>query len=142
MRTRNLGDLTVSVLGFGTMSFASYYGASPAKAEAIRVIRDVYDQGVILFDTAESYGLFTNEVLVGEAIAPIRDNVVIASKFGWDIDLDTGLRKLGLNSRPDHVRRAVDGMLKRLNVEEINLLYQHRVDPAVPIEDVAPPTLR
>lgn len=137
MQTRTLGNLTVSALGFGTMSFASTYGQSPDKAEAIRVIRGAHDRGVTLFDTAEAYGPFTNEALVGEALAPIRDQVVIASKFGWEIDSETGERKPGVNSRPDHVRRAVDGMLKRLNVEKIDLLYQHRVDPSVPIEDVA-----
>ena len=137
MQTRRLGSLTVSALGLGTMSFASFYGTSPDKAEAIRVIRGAHDQGVTFFDTAEAYGPFTNEILVGEALAPIRDEVIIATKFGWNIDLETGERKPGLNSRPDHVRRVVDGMLKRLNVEKIDLLYQHRVDPEVPIEDVA-----
>jgi aryl-alcohol dehydrogenase-like predicted oxidoreductase len=137
MQTRILGDLTVSKIGFGTMSFAGTYGEASDKAEAIRVIRGAHEQGVTLFDTAEAYGPFTNEVLVGEALAPIRDQVVIATKFGWNIDSETGERKPGLNSRPDHVRRAVDGMLKRLNVEKIDLLYQHRVDPEVPIEDVA-----
>jgi aryl-alcohol dehydrogenase-like predicted oxidoreductase len=137
MQTRNLGDLTVSKLGFGTMSFAGAYGEASDKAEAIGVIRAAHEQGVTLFDTAEAYGPFSNEVLVGEALAPIRDRVVIATKFGWNIDPETGERKPGLNSRPDHVRRAVEGMLKRLNVEKIDLLYQHRVDPEVPIEDVA-----
>jgi len=137
MQTRNLGDLTVSKLGFGMMSFAGTYGEASDKADAIRVIRGAHEQGVTLFDTAEAYGPFTNETLVGEALAPIRDRVVIATKFGWNIDSETGERKPGLNSRPDHVRRAVDGMLKRLNVEKIDLLYQHRVDPEVPIEDVA-----
>ena len=137
MQTRNLGSLTVSALGLGTMSFASTYGPSPDKAEAIRVIRGAHDQGVTLFDTAEAYGPFTNEVLVGEALAPIRSDVIVASKFGFDIDPATGERRAGLNSRPDHIRRAVDGMLKRLNMDKIDLLYQHRVDPAVPIEDVA-----
>jgi aryl-alcohol dehydrogenase-like predicted oxidoreductase len=137
MQTRILGDLTVSKIGLGTMSFAGTYGEASDNAEAIRVIRGAHEQGVTLFDTAEAYGPFTNEVLVGEALAPIRDQVVIATKFGWNIDSETGERKPGLNSRPDHVRRAVDGMLKRLNVEKIDLLYQHRVDPEVPIEDVA-----
>jgi aryl-alcohol dehydrogenase-like predicted oxidoreductase len=137
MQTRTLGGLTVSALGLGTMSFASTYGASPDKAEAIRVIRGAHEQGVTLFDTAEAYGPFTNEVLVGEALAPIRTKVIVASKFGFNIDPETGERKAGLNSRPDHIRRAVDGMLKRLNMDKIDLLYQHRVDPDVPIEDVA-----
>ena len=95
------------------------------------------ERGVTFFDTAEAYGPFTNEELVGEALAPVRDEVVIATKFGWNIDPDTGVRRAGLNSRPDHVRRAVDGMLNRLKVDTIDLLYQHRVDPEVPIEDVA-----
>jgi aryl-alcohol dehydrogenase-like predicted oxidoreductase len=137
MQTRNLGGLTVSALGFGTMSFAGTYGEASDKAESVRVIRGAHEQGVTLFDTAEAYGPFTNEVLVGEALAPIREQVVIATKFGWNIDNETGERKPGLNSRPDHVRRVVDGMLKRLGVEKIDLLYQHRVDPDVPIEDVA-----
>jgi aryl-alcohol dehydrogenase-like predicted oxidoreductase len=137
MKTRRLGPLEVSEIGFGTMSFASRYGASPGEAEAIRVIRGAYDLGVTLFDTAEAYGPFTNEVLVGKALAPMRDKVVIATKFGWNIDPDPGERGPGVNSRPDHIRRAVEGMLKRLNVQTIDLLYQHRVDPDVPIEDVA-----
>src|SRR5918995_1376469 len=103
----------------------------------ISLIRSAVERGVTFFDTAEAYGPFTNEELVGEALAPVRDAVVIATKFGWNIDPDTGERRAGLNSKPDHVRRAVDGMLKRLKVDTIDLLYQHRVDPDVPIEDVA-----
>ncbi len=137
MKIRNLGPLAVSELGYGTMNFANYYGASPERSEAIRVIRGAHERGVTLFDTAESYGPFTNEDLVGEALAPIRDEVVIATKFGWNIDLETGERRPGLNSKPAHVKRAVEGMLRRLRVETIDLLYQHRVDPEVPIEDVA-----
>ncbi|EJJ26165.1 aldo/keto reductase [Rhizobium sp. CF142] len=137
MKTRLLGSLEVSEMGFGTMSFASTYGASPDEGEAIRVIRGAFDIGVTFFDTAEAYGPFTNEVLVGKALGPVRDKVVIATKFGWNIDLETGERRPGLNSRPDHVKRATEGMLKRLGVETIDLLYQHRVDPDVPIEDVA-----
>lgn len=137
MKMRRLGALEVSAVGFGTMSFSSTYGPSPDRAEAIRVIRGAYERGVTLFDTAEAYGPFANEELVGAALAPFRERVVIATKFGWNIDPDTGEFRRGLNSRPDHVRRAVDGMLKRLNVESIDLLYQHRVDPDVPIEDVA-----
>jgi aryl-alcohol dehydrogenase-like predicted oxidoreductase len=137
MKTRLLGTLEVSELGFGTMSFASTYGASPDQAEAVRVIRGAHKLGVTFFDTAEAYGPFTNEVLVGEALKPVRDEVVIATKFGWNIDQETGERRPGLNSRPDHVRQVVDGMLKRLDIEAIDLLYQHRVDPEVPIEDVA-----
>src|SRR3954449_5041036 len=137
MKTRKLGQLTVSELGYGTMSFASTYGSSPDRLEAIRVIRGAHERGVTFFDTAKAYGPFTNEELVGEALAPVRDEVVIATKFGWNIDPDTGERRAGLNSKPDHVRRAVDGMLNRLKIDTIDLLYQHRVDPDVPIENVA-----
>ncbi len=137
MQTRHLGSLEVSAIGFGTMSFTGIYGPSPDRAEAIRTIRGAFDDGVTFFDTAEVYGPFTNEDLVGEALAPIRDKVVIATKFGWDVDPVSGERLGGLNSRPDHVVRAVDGMLRRLRIDTIDLLYQHRVDPAVPIEDVA-----
>jgi aryl-alcohol dehydrogenase-like predicted oxidoreductase len=137
MKTRKLGPLTVSEIGYGTMSFASFYGASPERSEAIRIIRGAHERGVTHFDTAEAYGPLTNEVLVGEALAPVRSTVTIATKFGWNIDPETGERRPGLNSKPDHVKRAVEGMLKRLSVESIDLLYQHRVDPEVPIEDVA-----
>lgn len=137
MKHRHLGGLSVSEIGFGTMSFASTYGTAPDRAEAIRVIRGAHDLGVTLFDTAEAYGPWTNEELVGEALRPIRDQVVIATKFGFDIDQTTGQRGAGVNSRPDQVRQVVDKSLKRLGIETIDLLYQHRVDPAVPIEDVA-----
>ncbi len=137
MNQRRLGDLTVSDLGFGTMSFASTYGPAPDKSEAIQVIRGAHDLGVTLFDTAEAYGPWANEILVGEALAPVRDEVVIATKFGWNIDPLTGERRPGLNSRPEHIVQVVDGMLKRLGTGHIDLLYQHRVDPDVPIEDVA-----
>jgi aryl-alcohol dehydrogenase-like predicted oxidoreductase len=137
MHKRKLGNLEVSEIGFGTMSFASTYGSSPEHNEAIRAIRGAYELGVTHFDTAESYGPFTNEVLVGEALAPIREQVVIATKFGWNIDSETGVRSPGLNSRPEHIKRATEGMLKRLRTDYIDLLYQHRVDPEVPIEDVA-----
>jgi aryl-alcohol dehydrogenase-like predicted oxidoreductase len=137
MQKRKLGNLEVSELGFGTMSFASSYGSSPDHKEAVRAIRGAYELGVTFFDTAEAYGPFTNEELVGEALAPIRDQVVIATKFGWNIDPETGERRPGLNSRPDHIKRAADGMLRRLQTDSIDLLYQHRVDPEVPIEDVA-----
>lgn len=136
MKKRLLGDLEVSEIGFGTMSFASTYGASPDDAEAISVIRGAHDRGVTFFDTAEAYGPFSNEVLVGKALGPIRSEVVIATKFGFDIDFETGQRS-GLNSRPDHIKRVVDRSLKHLGIETIDLLYQHRVDPEVPIEDVA-----
>ncbi|WP_276120090.1 aldo/keto reductase [Pararhizobium qamdonense] len=137
MKNRKLGSLNVSEIGFGTMSFASAYGTAPSDGEAIRVIRGAFDNGVTFFDTAETYGPFTNEILVGKALAPVRHEVVIASKFGWNIDLETGQRHAGLNSRPDHIKRATERMLTRLNIETIDLLYQHRVDPSVPIEDVA-----
>jgi aryl-alcohol dehydrogenase-like predicted oxidoreductase len=137
MQTRQLGPIPVSEIGFGTMSFAPSYGEAPSHDEAIRVIRGAYDLGVTLFDTAEAYGPWTNEVLVGEALAPMRDSVIVATKFGFDIDPQTGVRGPGLNSRPDHILRVVDAMLARLGMDHIDLLYQHRVDPAVPIEDVA-----
>ena len=137
MKTRMLGSLEVSEIGFGTMSFASYYGASPDRAEAIRVIRGAHELGVTFFDTAEAYGPFTNEDLVGGALAPIRDRVVIATKFGFDIDFETGKRSGALNSKPEHIRQVVNASLKRLRTDCIDLLYQHRVDTGVPIEDVA-----
>jgi len=137
MKTRMLGSLAVSEIGFGTMSFASTYGEAPDQSEAIRVIRGAHERGVTFFDTAEAYGPWTNEVLVGEALAPIRDQVVIATKFGWNIDPETGARGPGLNSQPDHIKRVADAMLARLDTDRIDILYQHRVDPDVPIEDVA-----
>lgn len=137
MKTRYLGKLAVSELGFGTMSFASTYGAAPEKAEAIRVIRGAHERGVTFFDTAEVYGPWTNEVLLGEALGQVRDQVVIATKFGFNVDPQTGARAAGLNSQPAHIRAVVEASLKRLNMETIDLLYQHRVDPQVPIEDVA-----
>ncbi len=137
MKTRKLGTLEVSEIGFGAMSFASTYGPSPEKAEAIRVIRGAHDLGVTFFDTAEVYGPWTNEVLLGEALAPIRDKVVVATKFGFDVDPSNGARLGGLNSRPDHIRAVVDASLQRLRMDHIDLLYQHRVDPDVPIEEVA-----
>ena len=136
MRMRKLGSLEVSELGFGILSFASTYGQAPEKAESIRVIRGALDLGVTLFDTAEVYGPWTNEALVGEALAPVRDEVVIATKFGFDVDPATGERR-GLNSQPEHIKRVTDAMLRRLGTNHIDLLYQHRVDPNVPIEDVA-----
>ena len=131
MKTRKLGSLEVSELGAGCMSISANYGAPAERSQGIHVIRTAHEQGVTLFDTAEVYGPYTNEELVGEALAPIRDNVVIASKFGFDIEAG------GLNSRPEHVRKAVEGSLKRLRTDRIDLYYQHRVDPTVPIEDVA-----
>ena len=137
MKTRKLGALEVSEIGFGTMSFSSTYGASPEEAEATRVIRGAFDLGVTHFDTAEAYGPWANEVLVGKALAPIRDKVTIATKFGWNIDQTTGARGPGLNSHPAQIRKVAENSLKRLGIETIDLFYQHRVDPDVPMEDVA-----
>ncbi len=137
MQKRNLGGLEVSAIGFGTMSFAGAYGDVIDEADAIATIRGAFDRGITMFDTAEAYGPWTNEELVGRALAPIRDEVVIASKFGWHIDPATRQREMRLNSRPDHIVRVVDAMLARLGTDRIDILYQHRVDPDVPIEDVA-----
>jgi len=131
--TRKLGQLEVSELGFGNMGLSGgHYGPGVDKAQGIRVIRDAYDQGVRFFDTAEVYGPYVNEELVGEALEPVRDQVKIATKFGFAID-----GTIGLDSRPEHIRKTVEGMLKRLRTDHIDLLYQHRVDLTVPIEDVA-----
>ena len=139
MEKRKLGKsgIEVSALGFGCMGLSYGYGQPIDKDQAISLIRSAVDLGVTFFDTAEVYGPFKNEELVGEALAPVRDQVVIATKFGWDIDPDTGERRAGLNSRPHHIKAASDAMLKRLRTNRIDLLYQHRVDPDVPIEDVA-----
>jgi aryl-alcohol dehydrogenase-like predicted oxidoreductase len=119
------------------MSMSSGYGPSADKHEMIKLIRTAHERGVTLFDTAEAYGPFANEELVGEALAPIRDQVVLATKFGFDIDPVTGQRGPGANSRPEHVKAAANACLKRLRTDRIDILYQHRVDPDVPIEDVA-----
>lgn len=139
MEHRRLGEsgLEVSALGYGCMGLTSSYGPATEPREAMRLLREAVERGVTHFDTAEAYGPFTNEALVGEALAPVRDRVVIATKFGFDIDQDTGQRTGALNSRPDHIRKVVDAMLGRLRTEAIDLLYQHRVDPDVPIEEVA-----
>jgi aryl-alcohol dehydrogenase-like predicted oxidoreductase len=137
MKTRKIGDLEVSALGLGCMSMSSAYGPPADKADMIKLIRFAHKRGVTLFDTAEAYGPFVNEELVGEAIAPIRDDVVVATKFGFDINLATGERSGGTNSRPEHIKAVADASLKRLKTDRIDLFYQHRVDPAVPIEDVA-----
>ena len=135
---RKLGSLEVSSLGLGVQNMhRTYQTTVPYRPEMINIIRTAHERGVTFFDCAEAYGPFENERILGEAIAPFRDQVVITSKFGWNIDPDTGQRGPGLNSRPAHVKRAVEGMLKRLRTDRIDLLYQHRVDPAVPIEDVA-----
>ncbi|WP_192179574.1 aldo/keto reductase [Mesorhizobium amorphae] len=137
MKTRTLGDLQVSAVGLGCMSMTSAYGPPANKAEMIRLVRLAHERGVTLFDTAEAYGPFANEELLGEALSPIRDQIVIATKFGFDIDLETGARTGGTNSRPEHIKRVADASLKRLKTDRIDLFYQHRVDPNVPIEDVA-----
>lgn len=135
---RKLGQLEVSSVGLGVQNMARTYQTTvPARSEMIEIIRTAYERGVTFFDTAEAYGPLECERILGEAIAPFRDRVVITSKFGWNIDPQTGERRPGLISRPDHIRRAVEGMLKRLRTDRIDLLYQHRVDPQVPIEDVA-----
>ena len=138
MQKRLLGKsgLEVSALGFGCMGLNFSYGHALSEDDAVRLVRDAFDRGVTFFDTAEVYGPFTNEVLVGKALAPVRDQVVIATKFGFDIDAATGQNK-GLDSRPGHIRTVAEASLKRLGVDTIDLLYQHRVDPHVPIEDVA-----
>ena len=131
MKTRKLGNLEVSELGSGCMSISANYGPPADRNQGIKVIRRAHEKGVTFFDTAEVYGPFTSEELVGEALAPFRDKVVIASKFGFDLEAG------GLNSRPEHIKRAVEGSLKRLRTDRIDLYYQHRVDPKLPIEDVA-----
>jgi aryl-alcohol dehydrogenase-like predicted oxidoreductase len=139
MHTRKLGNrgLEVSAIGLGCMSMTSAYGPAADKGQMIKMLRAAHDLGVTHFDTAEAYGPFANEELVGEALAPIRDKVTIATKFGFEIDLETGKRSGGTNSRPEHVKAVADASLKRLRTDHIDLFYQHRVDPNVPIEDVA-----
>ena len=139
MEKRKLGKSgpEVSAIGLGCMGLGAVYGPGVAKESAIALIRTAFDAGVTFFDTAEAYGPFTNERTLGEALAPIRAQVVIATKFGFDIDPETGERRGGVNSRPEHVRAVAEASLKRLGVESIDLFYQHRVDPAVPIEEVA-----
>jgi aryl-alcohol dehydrogenase-like predicted oxidoreductase len=138
MKKRVLGqNFEVSALGLGCMGMSSAYGPAADKGEMIKLIRAAHDLGVTHFDTAEAYGPFVNEELVGEALQPIRDKVTIATKFGFDIDLETGARRGGTNSRPEHIKQVADSALKRLRTDTIDLFYQHRVDPNVPIEDVA-----
>src|SRR5229473_7521015 len=138
MQKRKLGnsDLEVSAVGLGCMGMSFGYGPASDKREMISLLRSAVERGVTFFDTAEVYGPFTNEDLVGEALAPFRKQVVIATKFGFDIDPDTGQQR-GLNSRPEHIKQVAEASLKRLKTETIDLFYQHRVDPNVPIEDVA-----
>jgi aryl-alcohol dehydrogenase-like predicted oxidoreductase len=138
MHSRELGrsGLQVSAVGLGCMGISFSYATQLSKEDGVRLIRDAVGRGVTLFDTAEVYGPFVNEEVVGEALLPFRDQVVIATKFGFDIDFATRENR-GVNSRPERIRQAVEGSLKRLGIETIDLLYQHRVDPKVPIEDVA-----
>ena len=138
MKTRQLGSngLEVSALGFGCMGISQAYGTPLSKQDGITLIRAAVERGVTFFDTAEVYGPFANEEVVGEALAPVREQVVIATKFGFDIDFATRENR-GVCSRPERIRQAVEGSLKRLRIDTIDLLYQHRVDPNVPIEDVA-----
>ena len=138
METRTLGasTLEVSALGLGCMGLSFGYGAAVTTADGIALIQAAVERGVTFFDTAEVYGPFTNEELVGQALAPFRGRVAIATKFGWKIDESTG-KSVGLDSRPERIKAVADASLKRLKVETIDLFYQHRVDPDVPIEDVA-----
>lgn len=131
---RRLGSLEVSAIGLGCLPMVGYYGGKYRREDMIALIRRAYDSGVTFFDTAEVYGPHTSETWVGEALAPVRDKVVIATKFGFGVEENEPKK---LNSRPDHIRRAVEGSLKRLRTDRIDLLYQHRVDPEVPVEDVA-----
>src|ERR1700678_4441285 len=132
METRKLGALEVSELGFGCMNLATNYGPAAPIDEAVKVIREAHKDGVTFFDTAEMYGPYTSETIVGGALEPFRNEVKIATKFGFDLT-----EKGGLNSRPEHIKWMVNGSLKRLRTDHIDLLYQHRVDPSVPIEEVA-----
>lgn len=135
---RRLGKLEVSSIGLGVQNMSRTYQTTvPTRLEMHKIIRSAFDQGVTFFDAAEAYGPHEVERILGEGVAPFRDKVAITSKFGWNIDLESGRRLPGLNSRPEHIQLAVEGMLKRLKTDRIDLLYQHRVDPAVPIEDVA-----
>ena len=135
---RKLGSLEVSISGLGVQNMSRKYETTiPNRLEMHNIIRTAFERGVTFYDAAEAYGPHEVERILGEGVAPFRDKVVIASKFGWNIDQQTGQRRPGLNSRPEHIKIVVEGMLKRLRTDRIDLLYQHRVDPAVPIEDVA-----
>jgi aryl-alcohol dehydrogenase-like predicted oxidoreductase len=137
MKMRTLGNsLEVSAMGLGCMGMSSAYGPAADKQQMITLMHAAIERGVNFFDTAEAYGPWVNEELVGEALAPFKGQVVIATKFGFDINQQTGQRGSGLNSRPEHIKAVAEASLKRINVETIDLLYQHRVDPNVPIEDV------
>jgi len=139
MKKRKLGksNLEVSAIGLGCMSMSGAYGSIVDKKDMISVIRSAVERGVTFFDTAQVYGPFANEELVGEAFAPFRGQVVIATKFGFKFENDGPPRSVGLDSRPDYIKQRVEGSLKRLQVDAIDLFYQHRVDPEVPIQDVA-----
>ena len=138
MQTRELGrsGLKVCAIGLGCMGISQSYGTPLPRDEGVKLIRDAVERGVTFFDTAEVYGPYANEEVVGEALRPVRDRAVIATKFGFDIDPETRATR-GVTSRPERIRQAVEGSLRRLGVETIDVLYQHRVDPEVPIEDVA-----
>lgn len=136
--SRRLGELQVSSIGLGVQNMhRNFQTTIPDRNEMVAIIRAAFDNGVTFFDTAEAYGPHECERILGDAMGSFRDQIVVASKFGWNIDLVTGVRRPGLNSRPEHIRAAVEGSLRRLRTDRIDLLYQHRVDPAVPIEDVA-----
>src|SRR5438874_13097335 len=139
MQKRTLGNrnLEVSAIGLGCMGMSFSYGPAADKQEMISLLRSAVDRGVTFFDTAEVYGPFTNEELVGEALSPFRGRVVIATKFGFKLDPKGGPKWVGLDSRPQHIKQVAEASLKRLRVDAIDLFYQHRVDPDVPIEDVA-----
>ena len=135
---RRLGALEVSSVGLGVQNMSRTYQTTiPSRPEMLNIIRTAFDRGVTFFDAAEAYGPHEVERILGEGVAPFRSDVVVASKFGWNIDPETGAWSPGLNSRPDHIKLAVEGMLRRLRTDRVDLLYQHRVDPQVPIEDVA-----
>jgi aryl-alcohol dehydrogenase-like predicted oxidoreductase len=135
---RRLGNLEVSAIGIGVQNMSRTYQTTiPTRTEMHNIIRAAFDRGVTFYDAAEAYGPHEVERILGEGVAPFRNKVVIATKFGWNIDQETGTRRPGLNSRPEHIKVVVEGMLRRLRTDRIDLLYQHRVDPKVPIEDVA-----
>jgi aryl-alcohol dehydrogenase-like predicted oxidoreductase len=137
LNKRKLGKIEVSSIGLGVQNMSrTYYTTIPSRPEMHNIIRKAFDQGVTFYDAAEAYGPHEVERILGEGIAPFRDKVTVSTKFGWNIDLETGARLPGLNSQPDHIKKVVEGMLKRLRTDRIDLLYQHRVDPNVPIEDV------
>jgi aryl-alcohol dehydrogenase-like predicted oxidoreductase len=139
MQKRELGNSgpEVSAIGLGCMGMTGVYGQLANRQEMIRLIHAAVERGVTLFDTAEAYGPLANEELVGEALTPVRDKVVVATKFGFDINMETGARGPGLNSQPEHIKAVAEAALRRLRTDHIDIFYQHRVDPDVPIEDVA-----